>query len=80
MAGRPEWERNIKDYSDLILRTVGKDDGLVTYNDGEAFTTEVKTIDCSKAIRDLKHDPKVDPAEGIRRTVEWMKWYYRMGG
>ena len=33
-------------------------------------------IDCSKAIRDLGHDPKVTPEEGIRRTVEWMKSIY----
>jgi dTDP-glucose 4,6-dehydratase len=79
VAGRPEWEKQIKDYSDLVLKTVGKDDRLVSYKRGEAFTTEVKTIDCTKAIRDLKHNPQVDPAEGIRRTVEWMKWYYRMG-
>ena len=35
-------------------------------------------IDFSKAIRDLKHDPQVPPEEGIRRTVEWMKDYYRI--
>jgi len=40
----------------------------------------VKKIDCSKAIRDLKHDPKVPPEEGIKRTVEWMKSVYRREG
>ncbi len=79
VAGRPEWEMEIKEYSDLVLKAVGRDDSLVTYKDGEPFTTEIKTIDCSKAIKDLKHNPKVDPAEGIRRTTEWMKWYYRVG-
>ena len=63
----------------MVLRAVGRDDSLVTYNEAEPFTTKVKTIDCSKAIRDLNHDPKVPPEEGIRRTVEWMRWYYRMG-
>lgn len=79
VAGRPEWEMEIKDYSDLVLKAVGKDDSLVTYRDAEPFTTEVKTVDCSKAVRDLGHDPKVHPEEGIRRTVEWMKWHYRVG-
>ncbi|MDI9633239.1 MAG: NAD(P)-dependent oxidoreductase [Methanolinea sp.] len=78
VAGRPEWERDIKEYSDLVLSAVGRDDSLVTYQDAEPFTTKVKTIDCSKAIRDLKHDPKVPPEEGIRRTVEWMKRHYGM--
>ena len=79
VAGKPEWERDIKEYSDIILKAVGRDDSIVTYEEAEPFTTNIKTIDCSKAVRDLKHDPKVTPEEGIRRTVEWMKWYYRIG-
>ncbi len=78
VGGRPEWEKEIKEYSDIILRTVGRDDSLVTYKKSEPFTTNVKKIDCSKAVRDLKHDPKVSPEEGIKRTVKWMKWYYRI--
>ena len=76
VAGRPEWERDIKAYSDLILKIVGHDDSLVTYKDAEPFTTKTKPVDCSKAIRDLKHDPRVSPEEGIPRTVEWMKRQY----
>ena len=78
VGSKQEWEMDIKQYSDLVLEAVGVDDSLVTYTPAEEFTTKVKTIDFSKAIRDLKHDPKVDPKEGIKRTVEWMKWYYRI--
>lgn len=78
VGSKHEWERDIKQYSDLILRTVGRDDSMVTYEEAEPFTTQIKTMDFSKAVRDLKHDPKVSPEEGIRRTVEWMKWYYRI--
>lgn len=78
VGGRPEWEKSIKEYSDLVLKAVGRNDSIVTYKEAEPFTTNVKTIDCSKAIRDLKHDPKISPEEGIRRTVDWMKWYYRI--
>jgi dTDP-glucose 4,6-dehydratase len=76
VGGRPEWERDIKAYSDLILKTVGRTDSIVTYKEAEPFTTKTKPVDCSKAIRDLKHDPKVPPEEGIRRTVGWMKRQY----
>ncbi|MCD6456666.1 MAG: hypothetical protein J7K81_07770 [Methanophagales archaeon] len=69
----------IKDYSDLVLREVGRDDSIVTYKEAEPFTTKVKQMDFSKAVRDLKHNPKVTPEEGIRRTVEWMKKEYRLG-
>jgi len=76
VAGRSEWERDIKAYSDLVLKTVGCDDSLVTYKDAEPFTTKSKPVDCSKAVRDLKHNPKVTPEEGIRRTVDWMTRQY----
>jgi dTDP-glucose 4,6-dehydratase len=78
VGGRPEWEQDIKAYSDLILKIAGRDDSLVTYKKAEPFTTKNKPVDCSKAFRDLNHDPKVSPGEGIRRTVEWMKHQYGM--
>lgn len=78
VGSKQEWEHDIKEYSDMVLNAVGRDDSIVTYKEAEAFTTKVKTIDFSKAIRDLKHDPQVSPEEGIEKTVEWMKWYYRM--
>ena len=76
VAGRPEWEKEIKEYSDLILKEVGMDDSLATYKEVEPFTTKIKAMDFSKAVRDLKHDPNVTPEEGIKRTVEWMKSIY----
>jgi dTDP-glucose 4,6-dehydratase len=78
VGGKLAWERNIEDYSAMIIKAVGADEKLVTYKDAEPNTTMVKTIDFSKAIRDLKHEPKVPPEEGIRRTVAWMKDYYRI--
>lgn len=78
IGGNQDWEMDIKEYSDLVLDAVGCDDSLVTYEEAEPFTTKIKTIDFSKSIRDLKHDPKVKPKEGIQKTVDWMKWYYRL--
>jgi dTDP-glucose 4,6-dehydratase len=76
VGGRPEWEKEIKEYSDLVLRAVGKDDSIVSYKEAEPFTTKVKHMDFSKAVRDLGHNPKVTPKEGIKKTVEWMKSIY----
>ena len=69
---------DIKQYSDLVLKVTGKDDSLVEYKEAEAFTTKIKTVDFSRAIRDLDHNPLIDPEEGIRRTAKWMKDYYRL--
>jgi dTDP-glucose 4,6-dehydratase len=58
------------------LEAVGRNDSIVTYEEAEPFTTKVKHMDFSKAVKDLRHDPKVTSEEGIRRTVEWMKSIY----
>jgi dTDP-glucose 4,6-dehydratase len=79
VGGRPEWEKDIKEYSDLILKVVGRDDSIVTYEVAEPFTTKVKHMDFSKAVRDLRHNPKIRPEEGIRKTVAWMEKYYHIG-
>lgn len=78
VGGKTEWELDIKDYSDMILKATGADEAIVTYKEGEPFTTKIKTVDFSKAIKDLKHDPVVPPEEGIRKTVAWMKDFYRL--
>ena len=78
VGGRVEWEKDIKEYSDIVLKVTGKDDSLVEYKEAEAFTTIVKTVDFSKAIKDLDHNPVVGPEEGIRRTAEWMKDLYKL--
>jgi dTDP-glucose 4,6-dehydratase len=49
---------------------------LAEYKGEEGFTTRVKIVDYSKSRRDLKHDPKVDIHEGVRRYVAWMKKVY----
>ncbi|MFQ5466476.1 MAG: NAD-dependent epimerase/dehydratase family protein, partial [Thermodesulfobacteriota bacterium] len=67
---------DIKLLSDLILKHAGADESLVSYEEGEPFTTKNKRIDCAKAVRDLGHNPVVSLDDGIKRTVEWMRSVY----
>jgi dTDP-glucose 4,6-dehydratase len=67
---------DIKTVSDIILETLGKDDGQVTYLDSEPYTTRNKRLDMRKAVRVLEHQPKVTLAEGLPLTLEWMKQFY----
>ena len=78
VGGKTEWEMDIQDYSDLIIKATGGDESLITCKEAEPFTTKIKTVDFSKAIKDLNHDPKVAPEEGISRTVKWMRNFYRI--
>lgn len=67
---------DIKTVSDLILKAAGKTDKLVTYSEGEPFTTMHKKVDATKAVRDLAHAPKVGLDEGVAATVKWMREFY----
>ena len=69
-------EIDIKSLSDLILKNIGTDDSHITYKDKEPFTTNVKTIDCSKAYQDLDHKIDFPIEKGITLYVEWMKKKY----
>lgn len=69
----------MKQFSDLVLEYLGKDDRLVEYRDIEPSTTLEKRVDVSKAVRDLKHQSTVNLREGIAKTVEWQKKVYGFG-
>ena len=78
VGAKEEWEHDIKYISDLILKTLGKDDSRVSYKPAEPFTTRVKHMDFSKIRRDLKHDPKTPIEEGVPLTIAWMKKAYNI--
>lgn len=67
---------DMRSVSGIILKLLGRDDSIVTYKEGEPFTTRDKVVDVSKAIHDLAHAPKVGLEEGIAKTLEWMKRAY----
>lgn len=68
---------DMKYISDLILAYLGKRDHLVKYVDAEPFTTRNKKVDISKAVRDLDHSYRIKLAEGVPKTVEWMREVYQ---
>jgi dTDP-glucose 4,6-dehydratase len=70
---------DVKAASDLILGHLGKTDRLVTYKEAEAFTTRDKRIDVRKAVEQLGHETRVSLAEGLPRTLEWMRQVYGIG-
>ncbi len=70
---------DMKEVSDAVLQLTGRDDTLVTYKDAEPFTTRDKRIDTQKAARLLAHKPRVGLAEGLTRTIAWMRRVYVEG-
>jgi len=76
VGGREDWVVSIEDLANIVLEATGANTSLAEYKGEEAFTTRVKVVDFSKARRDLKHDPKVDIREGVRRYVAWARKVY----
>lgn len=68
----------IEELSDLVVAATGADRGLVEYRDSEILTTKDKRVDTSKARDHLGHQDSVSLAEGVARTVQWMKGVYRL--
>ena len=64
--------RSVRDLSDLILDTLGKDDSLVTYRSLDAHNIKSKRPNISKAKQLLGHNPKVTLEEGVPKTIDWM--------
>jgi dTDP-glucose 4,6-dehydratase len=73
IGSKEDWVISIEELADIILKETGASPSLAEYKGEEGFTTRVKIVDYSKSRRDLKHDPKVDIHEGVRRYVAWMK-------
>lgn len=76
VGGREDWVISIEELADIVLKTVGASPDLAEYKGEEGFTTRVKVVDFSKSRRDLKHDPKIDITEGVKRYVAWAKKAY----
>ncbi len=76
VGSREDWAIGIEELADIVLRTTGASKTLAEHKGEEGFTTRVKVVDFSKSRRDLKHDPKVDIHEGIRRYTAWCRRVY----
>jgi len=78
IGGCEDWVISIEELAEIIVDATGASHSLVEYKGEEGFTTRVKVVDFSKSRRDLKHDPKVDIHEGIRRYVGWVRKVYEV--
>lgn len=67
---------SVKDMSDLVLETVGRDDSLVEYLPQDEHNVVSKRPDIGRAVRDLGHDPSTTLDVGIPLTVQWMRDTY----
>ena len=67
----------IRDVLTQILKSADYDDADVQYNSSKPTMIPKRMIDISLAKEKLGFEPKVSLQEGIRRTVQWYKEYYK---
>lgn len=77
VGSREDWAINIEELADIVLKAVDAKPSLLEVKGEEGFTTRIKVVDFSKSRRDLKHNPKIDIQEGVRRYTEWMRGVYK---
>ena len=71
-------EHDIELLADLTRQHSGAKKSLIKFQDSEILTTKSKKVDASRAAKHLKLKQTVGLEEGIKRTIEWMKKYYRI--
>lgn len=69
---------DIETLANIIWEYTGASKDLIQYRESEILTTRIKKVDIQLAIDELGHKETVSLEEGIKRTIDWMKYYYRL--
>jgi len=69
---------SIEELVDIIWDYTGADRKLINYSESEKLTTKIKKVDISLAKKELGHKETVSLKEGVKRTIDWMKEYYKI--
>lgn len=77
VGSNEDWEITIEQLADVVIDVTGASSELVDVLGEESFTTKVKTMDFSKARRDLDHKAVIGIEEGISKYASWMRDYYK---
>jgi len=69
---------DIETLANLIWSYTGASKDLIEYKESEMLTTKLKKVNIDLSIDELKHKQTVSLEEGVKRTIDWMKDYYRL--
>ena len=51
---------------------------LIEYKESEMLTTKLKKVNIDLSIKELGHIQTISLEEGVKKTIDWMKEYYRI--
>lgn len=69
---------DIETLADIIWGYTKAPKSLIEYKDAEILTTKTKQVDITLAAKELKLKATVSLREGVQKTIDWMRDYYRI--
>lgn len=69
---------DIETLAEIIWDYTGADKKLISYEDSEKLTTKIKKVDNELSVKDLNHEETVSLEDGVKKTIDWMKDFYRI--
>ena len=51
---------------------------LIEYRESEMLTTKLKKVNIDLSVKELKHIQTISLEEGVKKTIDWMRDYYRI--
>jgi dTDP-glucose 4,6-dehydratase len=51
---------------------------LIEYRESEKLTTKIKKVNNELSIKELDHKETISLEEGVKRTIDWMRNYYKI--
>ncbi len=68
---------DIETLAELIWSYTEAPKKLIDYKESETLTTKIKKVDISLSKNELNHRQTISLEEGVRKTIDWMRQYYR---
>jgi len=64
--------------ANIVWDLTGASRNLITYKESEILTTKEKKVNIDLSVKELDHRSTVSLEEGMKRTINWMKEYYKL--
>jgi dTDP-glucose 4,6-dehydratase len=69
---------SIEKLADLIWDYTKASRDLIEYKSSEMLTTKEKRVDIGLSVKELNHKQTISLEEGVKKTIDWMRDYYRL--
>lgn len=68
---------DIETLAEIIWNYTKASKSLIEYKESEMLTTKLKKTNIDLSIKELNHKQTISLEDGVKKTIDWMKEYYR---